>query len=126
MHDIAYLNFHRARLEAFKTGELFDVNPMSAEVFEQPVAFTRELVRHIVPEHRSPKWQEWGFILKMVKAAHAELVTAAGRTSTTEPVTVDFSCDKWTGLRVMFHFVSDPGSGVTVPAVTIGFTDEFE
>ena len=137
MHNIAYLNFHRARLEAFRTGELFDVNLIAAPTFEQPVAFTKLLRGAVSPGHGPVGLSGLKLASQITQRAHRELVEAARAGTTSEPVTVDFDLIVGTAqwnrerqnlwhLRVMFHFVSDPGSGVTVPAVTIGFTDEFE
>ena len=122
----AYLNFYRARLEAFRTGELVDVSALAAPIFEQPVAFTRELVRHIVPEHREWTGADRLFMTKLVEAAHRELVDTTGSRSASEPVTVDFASYGWAGLRVIFCFVRDPGTDTSLPVVTVGFRTDFE
>lgn len=124
MHD--FLTDYTARLEAFRTGELVDVNMVSAAIFVQPVALTRGLMFEIKPEGRKPNWQEWGRVLEVVTTAHRELVQASGAESSAEPLIVDLELPRWPELRVMFGFVRDAASDVSLPVVTIGYRGEFE
>lgn len=122
----AYLNFYRARLEAFRTGELVDVSALAAPVFEQPVALTRGFMSEVKLASWAYSLREEGLVLEVIRTAHTELVRASGAGSSAEPLMVDFGTVRWPTLRVVFCFVQDPGTDTSLPVVTVGFRTEFE
>ena len=125
----AFLTDYPTRLEAFRTGALVDVNLVSAGTFEQPVAFTLGLMRHLSPDGFDLMHEQVYDVARIIEQAHRELVAATASLVSKETVIVDFGVSNdgtLSELRVMFGFVADTAQAMAIPAVTIGRRSDFE